>query len=789
MFINRLLQHKVCVIFLFVLLFGCQSQRADIPARADYTSVTKALERVITREMEDKQFSAVSIALVDDQEIVWAKGFGMADPDKKTVATAETVYRIASLSKLFTDMSVMQLAEGGKIDIDAPITDYLPNFQPQNSFGKRLTLRQIMSHRAGIVREPPVGHYFDPTEPTVAQLVESLNQTALVYEPETRTKYSNAGISVAGFAVEKVAEKPFIQYIQAAILDPIGMTRSAYEPLPEIKKHLAKGYMWTYDGRTFEAPTFQLGMVPAAGMYSTVKDLARFMKVLFNNGEGPGGAILKPETLAKMYEIQYASEEQKSGFGLGFYVNEFEGKRKIGHGGVMYGYATQIAALPDEKLGVVTIITLDAANEVANRINNYAFKLMLAKKEGKVLPEFDQPGSPIPTEVIRKIEGTYVNLKRTVELKEQNGKLFLYSGSIRAELKSIGDTLITDDPLGYGVKIVPQENGGIIYQSESLSRLTLDQPTSIPKHWNGLIGEYGWDHNTLYILEKYGKLYTLIEWFFYYPLEEISRNVYAFPNYGLYHGEKLIFDRDDKGYATQVEAANVVFKRRPAGMDGGATFKIKPLKESEELRKTALAANPPAENRELEADLVDITQLDNTIKLDIRYSSTNNFMSTVFYEQAKAFMQRPAAEALVRVHRDLKKMGYGLLIHDAYRPWYVTKMFWDATPESLKHFVADPQKGSRHNRGCAVDLTLYDLKTGETVDMVATYDEFSDRSFPYYPGGTSQQRWLRKLLRNSMEAEGFEIYQFEWWHFDYETWQKYPISNLTFEGILNQNQQ
>jgi len=146
-------------------------------------------------------------------------------------------------------------------------------------------------------------------------------------------------------------------------------------------------------------------------------------------------------------------------------------------------------------------------------------------------------------------------------------------------------------------------------------------------------------------------------------------------------------------------------------------------------------------------------------------------------------LQKPAAEALVRVHRALKKRGYGLLIHDGYRPWSVTKMFFDATPEDLRIFVADPAQGSRHNRGCAVDLTLYDLKSGKPIEMTGGYDEMSDRSYPDYLGGTSLQRWHRDLLRRAMQAEGFTVYEAEWWHFDYKDWQKYPIGNQTFEEI------
>jgi D-alanyl-D-alanine dipeptidase len=200
--------------------------------------------------------------------------------------------------------------------------------------------------------------------------------------------------------------------------------------------------------------------------------------------------------------------------------------------------------------------------------------------------------------------------------------------------------------------------------------------------------------------------------------------------------------------------------------------------------KEARAAQPPPEDGEFRrTDLVELTKLDPTIKLEIRYATTNNFLGTVFYSQPRAFMQRPAAESLIRANTKLKGLGYGLLIHDAYRPWYVTKVFWDATPDDKKVFVADPSKGSRHNRGCAVDLTLYDLKTGKPIEMVSTYDETTARAYPDYPGGTSLQRWHRALLRAAMEAEGFTVYEAEWWHFDYQDWRKYLIGNLTFEQI------
>ena len=214
------------------------------------------------------------------------------------------------------------------------------------------------------------------------------------------------------------------------------------------------------------------------------------------------------------------------------------------------------------------------------------------------------------------------------------------------------------------------------------------------------------------------------------------------------------------------------------------SFRITPVRPVVELRKEALTAQPPLEKGEFrKPELVELNKLDHSIKLDIRYASANNFLSTPMYSQARAFLQKPAAEALVRAHRKLMAQGYGVLIHDGYRPWYVTKMFWEATPADKHEFVADPSDGSRHNRGCAVDLSLYDRKTGREVVMPSGYDEMSARSYADYPGGTEEQRRLRGLLRAAMESEGFKVYPQEWWHFDYQDWKAYPILNVLFEKL------
>ena len=198
----------------------------------------------------------------------------------------------------------------------------------------------------------------------------------------------------------------------------------------------------------------------------------------------------------------------------------------------------------------------------------------------------------------------------------------------------------------------------------------------------------------------------------------------------------------------------------------------------------ALQTGPPVEKGAFrKPDLVELVALDSTIHLDVRYATSNNFVGRPVYAEARAFLQRPAAQALVRAHRVLRPEGYGLLIFDGYRPWAVTKLFWDVTPPEKREFVADPAEGSKHNRGCAVDLSLFDLATGREAEMPSAYDEMSERAYPAYAGGTAEQRARRDRLRAVLENEGFSVESNEWWHFNYRDWRTYPILDVPFDAI------
>ncbi|MCH7992384.1 MAG: M15 family metallopeptidase [Gemmatimonadetes bacterium] len=315
-------------------------------------------------------------------------------------------------------------------------------------------------------------------------------------------------------------------------------------------------------------------------------------------------------------------------------------------------------------------------------------------------------------------------------------------------------------------------------EGDNSERLAAAAPPPAPEPWRPIIGEYAEGTDTISVLETDGAL-ALLFWGGE-PTELTALTDTTFTT----GTEAVAIQSGDGGRIGSVSVGQRVFQRLSLGAEDGGTFQITPLRAPQDLLDDALAASPPVEQGDFRAsDLVELSTLDSTIALDIRYATTNNFMGEVFYSEPRAFLQRPAAEGLVRAHDWLRDRGYGLLVHDGYRPWYVTKMFWDATPEELRIFVANPANGSRHNRGCAVDLTLYDLETGAPITMTGGYDEMSPRSFPDYPGGTTRQRWHRELLREAMEAQGFTVYEAEWWHFDYQDWRSYRIGNERFDEL------
>ena len=336
--------------------------------------------------------------------------------------------------------------------------------------------------------------------------------------------------------------------------------------------------------------------------------------------------------------------------------------------------------------------------------------------------------------------------------------------------------------LGAAMRITRRDLGGAGLAAAVLgpvaARAASGLPTVQGPEVAGLVGEYGTPDAILTVYEAGGTAMANGRGLTAAPLTRLSALAYQAP------GGEIGFERNARGLATAAMLSGQRLARRDFGAEVQAQIQAGVHADPDKVRAQALAATPPAEaGPHRPADLVDLATVDPGIRFDIRYATSNNFMGFPLYERAGAYLQRPAAEAVGRAHRALAAQGYGLLIHDAYRPWFVTKMFWEATPPEARMFVADPAQGSRHNRGCAVDLTLYDLATKAPVEMTGRYDEMSQRSYADYVGGTTRQRWLRDLLRREMEAQGFAVYPQEWWHFDYKDWAQYGIGTRTFTEL------
>ena len=265
------------------------------------------------------------MALVDDQQVVYAAGLGEA--------RRESVFRVGSISKLFNALAVMQQVEAGKLDLDAPLPDELT---PLNPYPGRppVTLRQVLCHRSGFPREAPVGGYLDGSEPSLGATVASAHPSVLATRPGDKTRYSNLAPSVAGRRVEQVTGQRYEDYQEARILGPLGMTHSAWTLARTPRKLVVPAHMRVTDGRggwtRRTAPLFDLGTIPAGNLFSTVDDLARFASALLVGGE----PLVKPETLAEMWKPQLTTE--KTGFGLGFMVGKFRAYRSLGHMGAVY---------------------------------------------------------------------------------------------------------------------------------------------------------------------------------------------------------------------------------------------------------------------------------------------------------------------------------------------------------------------------------------------------------------------------------------------------------------------
>jgi len=422
----------IAIVLVAAVLAGCASmpKKPENIAPGDYGSTKEYISRLIEREMKKNDVTGLSIALVDDQRVIWAEGFGFADDANNIPATPETIYRVGSISKLFTATAVMQLAEQGKLDIDQPLQTYLPEFSIKSRFrdGGPITPRTIMTHHSGLPSELLKGMWTRNPEP-FENAVNALRDEYVAYPPNYVFSYSNLAVTLLGHALEKVAARDFASHMETAVLQPLGMAQSKFSPAPDSSLLGAKAYR-----KGQEAEEFPLSLVPAGGLNTSVIDLSRFMRMILAGGRAGERQIIRPETLAEMLRPQNSAVPLDLDFrvGLAWMLGGLGGIdiRNAGpvahHSGATLNHHSQLILLPEQKLGVVVLSNSATAGPVVNRIATEALKLALEARSGIKQPvQVVQPtgeGS-LPREELQAYEGRYASLLGVVDITKKSDYL------------------------------------------------------------------------------------------------------------------------------------------------------------------------------------------------------------------------------------------------------------------------------------------------------------------------------------------------------------------------------
>ncbi|MEW6303332.1 MAG: serine hydrolase domain-containing protein [Verrucomicrobiota bacterium] len=534
----------------------------------DYSAGIAAFESLARAEVEQGRISGVSVAFVDDQRIVYAQAFGCADKAKGIPATTNTVYRAGSISKLFTAVATMQLAEQGKLDIDAPVTKFNRAFRIVNPFEGtgEVTLRQLMCHRSGMIRESPVGSYFDDSGATVDETVASLAGCALVNPPGAKMRYSNVGVTVVGQTVERVSGLEFEAYQQRHLFGPLGMRSSSFWLGKSLKPYLSKAYLPVADGkggfREIEAPQFELGTIPAGNLYTTAADLGRFLSCLFAEGRTAGGKLLKPDTLKEMFTPQLTKETNT--FGIGFSLGTYRRYKTIGHGGAVYGFSSTLLAIPSQKIGVVLLNNDDINGGPVRKLTEAALDLLLEAKTGE---RFAKEKKSFALADATPFTGEFESESYWASVASGQGKLLANISGQRMEFIAIGTNrfeafgrVVHASPVVFE-KDAAGRMIGFSLMGQTFRRVDMKQVRPIPQLWRSYLGSYGKSFIPAIVSERNGHLYVMTENMWDYRLTPVNETVFKMP-VGMYTDEHLTFEKDAKGRVHGLVLANVKMQRR-----------------------------------------------------------------------------------------------------------------------------------------------------------------------------------------------------------------------------------
>ncbi|MFB3080263.1 MAG: serine hydrolase [Nitrosomonadaceae bacterium] len=388
---------------------------------SEVDAAIKVLDSWILATMKSREQPGLSIGIVYDQDLIWAKGYGFADLAKQLPPRPSTIYRIASISKLFTSTAIMQLRDAAKLQLDNPIAKHLSWFKIKNAYptGPTITIRHLLTHTSGLPREAQGVSWNELTFPTRQEMIQWLPDQKAVLPAETEWKYSNLALSLAGEIVTVVSGKSWAQYIESHILKPLGMTNTSALPEPNMPG-LAIGYGRRVPGQPRDVEPFVdiKAERPAGNMASSVEDLAKFVSLQLREGLASGKQILKEATLHEMHRVHWLRPDWQSGWGIGFAIRRVDDQVRVGHGGSLPGHRTLLEFAPDIKLGIIVLTNANDGNP--GLYLNKAFEI--------VGPAITQATSPpkvasVPEPEFNKYVGTYTWKHSDIQILILNGEL------------------------------------------------------------------------------------------------------------------------------------------------------------------------------------------------------------------------------------------------------------------------------------------------------------------------------------------------------------------------------
>ena len=435
---SRLISLALCAA---TLLGACATPApvAEQSKLGDYQFTEKYISWLSEKEMAENTITGMSIALVDNQKVIWQKGFGYADLENEILATPETIYRAGSIAKVFTAAAAMQLAEQGKIDIDQPLVTALPEFAIKTRFPSAgpVTPRNMMCHHSGLPSNFFQGLFVRNPE-AFETVVDSIKDEHLAFPPNYVFSYSNLGMALLGATVQKVSGKPFNDYMEHNFFKPMGMQQSSFAPRAVTK---------AYDHNK-PAEVYSLRDMPAANLLSNVIDLSQFLKMNFADGKAAQQQILKPASIQEMLRVQNKDFPLtfNAYVGLGWMMHGMDipgGGPVALHGGSLPDSHSMMAMLPEHKLGVVILSNSATSATSVSKIASNALRLMLEAKTG-----IKQEAKP----VVRSLERE----PTAEELRFFNGHFDTLVGLAKI---STGNGKIDADAVGHHFQLVPHEDG------------------------------------------------------------------------------------------------------------------------------------------------------------------------------------------------------------------------------------------------------------------------------------------------------------------------------------------